>query len=112
MRDGNDFHEAADRMALIAAGSEREFRSLWDEHHPRVFRIAAGITLDRDEARDVAQDVFIQLRRAAPAWKARGSIESWLYRAAVNRSLSFRRRMKRGAKAAAGMLLTAVRLDP
>ncbi|HEY4116316.1 MAG TPA: sigma factor, partial [Byssovorax sp.] len=61
----------ADEMALVAQGDERAFSRLYQAHHGRVFRVAAGILGDREAALDVAHDCFLELLKTAPRWQAR-----------------------------------------
>lgn len=68
-----------------------DFEELCDSTYERVENAAFLILGDRDEARDVAQETFA---RAFAHWsrvRAMDDPEWWLYRVAVNLSLSWRR---------------------
>jgi RNA polymerase sigma-70 factor (sigma-E family) len=72
-----------------------DFEELCDSTYERVVKAAFLILGDRDEARDVAQETFA---RAFARWsRVRGmdNPEGWLYRVAVNLSLSWRERAVR-----------------
>ncbi|MGH9660387.1 MAG: RNA polymerase sigma factor [Bryobacteraceae bacterium] len=75
-----------DQIQRPAADLEKTFR----EHHLLVFRAAYRITGSYSDAEDVLQNVFLRLLRRA-AGDAVASIESYLYRAAVNMALDLMR---------------------
>ncbi len=89
-------------LDAVARGDEAAFESLFNNHYRRVYRLANGILRDREEAREVAQEVFLKLYRAAPSWQPRARIETWLHRVTVNCALSLQRRLKVAAR---GLLL-------
>jgi RNA polymerase sigma-70 factor, ECF subfamily len=81
---------------LLRDGMESaDFEGLCESTYDRVARAAFLILGDRDEARDVAQETFA---RAFARWsyvRAMDNPEAWLYRVAVNLSLSWRKRAVR-----------------
>jgi RNA polymerase sigma-70 factor (ECF subfamily) len=89
-------------LSAVAAGDQAAFRELHARHHAFVFRIAVAVLLDAAEARDVVQEVFVRLHRAAPTWRPDAPLSSWLRRVAVNESLSVRRRLKGFFRSEAG----------
>jgi RNA polymerase sigma-70 factor (ECF subfamily) len=82
-------------VARAGRGDERAFAELYDAHRPRLQRLAYGILLDVEEAREAVQEAFLRLHLAAPTWEPRAAIETWLYRVVVNHCLSLRRRLLR-----------------
>jgi RNA polymerase sigma factor (sigma-70 family) len=75
-----------------------DFEELCEFSYTRVAKAAYLILGDRQEAQDVAQEAF---SRALERWPEVGSMENpqgWLYRVAVNLSLSTRRRAVRWVK--------------
>lgn len=64
-----------------------EFERLIEECTPRLFRMAMGILYDAEEARDVCQDVFMQMM-IVPDIHTK---EAWLYRATINRALTIKK---------------------
>lgn len=85
----------AQLLARIAAGERQAFDQLHREHYGSVVRLALGIVGDPDEARDVAQDVFIGLLSVAPRWTPNARVSTWLHRTTLNASLTMRRRVLR-----------------
>lgn len=83
--------------ASFAGPALSSFERLFFEEYARVVAIAYRITRDRDEAEDVAQELFVQCARRGVAERA--SAPAWLHRAAAHAALnairSRRRRMER-----------------
>ena len=79
-------------MMRVVEGDEAAFEALVRRHEDSVFRLAARI-LDghKEDARDVAQDVFIGLWDNPKAWKPKALFTTWLYRVTTNRALNKRR---------------------
>lgn len=63
----------------MAAGDADALRSLYELHIGRVYAIAVRILGSEEDARDVAQDVFLKAwRQAARYQPERGEVVSWL----------------------------------
>jgi RNA polymerase sigma-70 factor (ECF subfamily) len=62
--------------------------------------VAYRITANIDDARDVAQHVFLQMHLRRPRIADRRALERWLYVVARNEALTFVRRRERDADAA------------
>lgn len=83
------------QLARIAAGERDAFERLHRAHYRAVVRLAFGIVGDADEARDVAQEVFVHLLDVAPRWQPNARISTWLHRTTLNAALTMRRRVLR-----------------
>jgi RNA polymerase sigma-70 factor, ECF subfamily len=66
-------------LLAAAAGDEWSFAALVRRHRPAVERFARRMLGDADAARDVAQDVFVRLWRAAGSYRAEGRFSEFLY---------------------------------
>lgn len=107
-RDGHG--RDAEQMARVAGGDAVAFAELHTEHYPAVFRLAMATLLDRDEARDVTQEVFVLLHAIAPRWEPRAALRTWLHRTTVNVATSARRRLLRWLRPRAS--IGAMAMDP
>ena len=76
-------------------GDERALRSLWTRYSPYVDAVVRRLVNDPDAAADVAQEVWIQIFKALPTWRAESAFSTWAHRIAVNRTLNALRRSKR-----------------
>jgi len=76
-------------------GDETGFDELVRRYQQRVYATAYRLVRNPEDARDVAQDVFVKVYRALPKFEERSKFYTWLYRIAVNQALSHLRRRKR-----------------
>jgi len=83
-----------DHLATLArrayAGHARSFDELALRVRDRVRRWAAAVTLDEDEAEDVAQQVLLTLHARTGEFGARSRFTTWLY--AITRNVALGRR--------------------
>lgn len=63
------------------------FEELMKKYEKSIFSLALKITGNRENAEEVAQDVFINVFRHIKNFKYNSSFKTWLYRIAVNAAL-------------------------
>jgi len=73
-----------------------DFEQVFEKHHAYVFRVACRVTGNGADAEDVMQTVFLGLLRRDQSQPV-GSLESYLYRAAVNSALDVVRARRGGS---------------
>ena len=81
----------SDDKSLIAALKEDDrsaINSIFLRYHAMLCRVSFRIVNDREEAKDVVQDVFIKLWRNRKEINISYSLEAYLKRAVVNTSLN------------------------
>lgn len=66
-----------------------------EQYKDRVFNTCLGFLENRQEAEDVAQEVFIEVYRSIGDFRGEAKFSTWLYRIAVSKSLEEIRRKKR-----------------
>jgi RNA polymerase sigma-70 factor (ECF subfamily) len=66
------------------AGDPEAFRALVDETHATVFRVAAALVSDRDEAADVTQETYVRAWGRIEELRDGGAAVGWLCRIARN----------------------------
>ena len=79
----------------LRKGQEEAYRVLVREYHSRLYSLACGITLDREESQDILQEVFLKVWSNIKGFREKSSLFTWLRRITVNESLNWRRRAKR-----------------
>ena len=91
---------ATDQLIIRRAieGDERALRQLWSQHAPHIDAVVRRLVGDADLAKDVAQEVWIQIFRALPSYRGESQFGTWAHRIAVNRTLNALRRARRIAK--------------
>jgi RNA polymerase sigma-70 factor (ECF subfamily) len=63
---------------------ERAFNELVVTYEQRVFRLVFRMLGRRDEAEDMAQEVFVQVFKAIGTFRGDSKLSTWVYRIAVN----------------------------
>ncbi|MCS7224833.1 MAG: sigma-70 family RNA polymerase sigma factor [Armatimonadetes bacterium] len=75
-------------------GDRHAYEILVRTYWSKIYRLAASI-VGRDEAEDVACEVFLQAWRALPKFRLQSSFHTWLYRITVNFALRRKKKMDR-----------------
>ena len=83
-----------DILARCRRGDELAWEALVRRYQARVYGIACGYLHDQDEARDVAQEVFVRVYRNLDQCRESASFLAWLVRIARNACLDHLRRLK------------------
>ena len=81
----------------VAGGDRAAVRLLFMRHHVRVYRFAARQTGSEMMADDIANEVFLELWRQAPAFQGRSEVSTWLLGIARFKALSALRKRKEDA---------------
>ncbi len=95
-RSEPDNEEAVRKLILRSQeGDQEAFRELVNMYRTRVASIAYGLVGNYEDARDVAQEVFIKVYRSLGRFDVRKKFFTWLYRLSVNASIDFLRANKK-----------------
>ena len=89
---------SSDEKQLIReclAGRTEAFGELVIRYQDRLFNALSGIMGSPDDARDVAQDAFVQAFQKLKTFRGQSAFYSWLFRIALNAAASQKRRTKR-----------------
>lgn len=78
----------------VQAGSVADFDSLIRKYRERVYAIVYNMTSNREDAADLTQDAFIKAFQSIHRFQGQSSFFTWLYRIAVNGTLSHLRKNK------------------
>lgn len=68
----------------LVARDERAFNELVELYGDRVYRLLFRMLGSREEARDMAQETFVQVFKAVDQFRGDAKLGTWLYRIAVN----------------------------
>lgn len=87
----------ADDAAIerFLAGDRQAFEELFDRYGSYVYNIVRGILASEDDARDVTQEIFLQVYRSLHTFRRGSRFSTWLYRIAVNRAVDAARALRR-----------------
>lgn len=75
-------------IEAILKGDQKAFKLLVDTYQLMVVNTCYAFVHDRDEAEDIAQDVFVQVFESLGKFRFESKLSTWLYRMAVNRSIN------------------------
>jgi len=70
----------------LRARDERAFNELVKKYERRVFGLLLRLIGRRDEAEDLAQEVFVQVFKAVGGFRGESKLSTWIFRIAVNLS--------------------------
>lgn len=89
-----DGSEDANLVARCVAGDAEAFAPLVERYQGPLFTVALRMVRDREDARDLAQGVFVKAFEKLSTFDPSYRFFSWLYRIAINECLNFRSRRK------------------
>lgn len=91
----NDIWDEDRLISRLKQGNEEAFRALIRQYQGKLYSIAYGITLNREDSLDIVQDVLLKVFQNINNFKAKSKLSTWLHRITVNESLNWKRRWKR-----------------
>lgn len=68
-------------------GDREAFAELVAMYKDSLLNVCYGYIKDKDDAEDLAQDVFLEVYKTLPNFKEESSLFTWMYRIAVSKSL-------------------------
>jgi RNA polymerase sigma-70 factor (ECF subfamily) len=82
----SDFDHAAELEFIrrLKSRDERAFNELVQTYEQRVYGLVYRMLGRRDEAEDMAQEVFVQVFKAIDQFRGDSKLSTWLYRVTVN----------------------------
>ncbi len=90
-----DIKKPENLLVQLKHGQPNAFRLLFDAYYPRVLNLCYRYLGTREDAEEIAQDVFIKIHQNIHNYRPQGKEFTFLYRIAVNLSLNRIRDRKR-----------------
>ncbi|HEY1753850.1 MAG TPA: sigma-70 family RNA polymerase sigma factor [Bryobacteraceae bacterium] len=78
----------------VQARDEVAFREIVERYQAKVFSIIYGILRNRNDAEDIAQQVFTKVYFSMHSFDARSSLLTWIYRITVNECYGYLRKRR------------------
>lgn len=75
-------------------GDLKAYEILIQRYQDKVYNLAARMINNREDARDLAQETFIQIYKSLQHFRGDCNFSTWLYRVASNKCLDFLRRKR------------------
>lgn len=79
---------------LLQINNQREFQTIYHQHFNGLANYAYAVLKDKDAAKDVVQDVFLDLWNKRASLEIKTSLEAYLVRAVKFKSIDFIRKDK------------------
>ncbi len=64
-----------------------EFKDIYKEYAPKIFRFCLGYINDRDKAQDLTQETFIAVWQHLKEFRGESAIGTWIFKIASNKCL-------------------------
>ena len=90
----NQTNSEAALVKRCQAGDEMAFREVVERHQSKVFSIIYGIIRHRNDAEDIAQQVFTKVYFSIRGFDLRSSLLTWIYKITVNECYDYLRKQK------------------
>lgn len=90
-------HRTTEEAALvrrIQANDELAFREIVERYQAKVFSIIYGILRNRNDAEDIAQQVFAKIYFSIKNFDFRSSLLTWIYKITVNECYDYLRKKR------------------
>jgi RNA polymerase sigma-70 factor, ECF subfamily len=78
----------AGRVRDCLAGDPRAFAALVEQYEKPVYNVALRMLRSPEDARDIAQSVFLKAYQSLSSYDPQYKFYSWIYRMAINESLN------------------------
>jgi RNA polymerase sigma-70 factor (ECF subfamily) len=86
--------EEAELVRRVQARDELAFREIVDRYQSKIFSIIFGILRNRNDAEDIAQQVFTKIYFSIHNFDFRSSLLTWIYKITVNECYDYLRKKK------------------
>ncbi|APZ46826.1 RNA polymerase subunit sigma-70 [Polaribacter reichenbachii] len=76
----------------LKQGKQSAFSQLLDDYQQKVFSTCISFIPNKEDAEDVAQEVFLEVFKSINKFKGDSKLSTWIYRIATNKCLEFIRK--------------------
>ena len=87
----------SDLAQRFADGDDDAYTRLVEQYSRKVFALCYRILRHEEDAKDMAQEVFVRIYSKRRSFRGQSSVYTWIYRIAVNMCLSHLKRRKAAA---------------
>lgn len=91
----DDMDDDKAMIRAVKAGDATAYRGLVEKYQTRVYHVVYGVVRNREDAKDLTQDVFVKAYRKLDGFREDSRFYTWLYRIAMNLAIDFTRRRAR-----------------
>lgn len=95
----------------VLSGDRNAYAMIVNRYKDKVYSLVFGILRNEDDAKELAQEVFIKAFTALKKFRKESSFSTWIYRIAYNTAISETRKSKQKAKSFDDQLEKASSMD-
>lgn len=77
----------------------RDFTNALKQHEALIYKVCNLYTSDKEERKDIFQEIVLQAWTAYPRFRHEAAITTWLYRIALNTAITYKRRERKHSSA-------------
>ena len=92
--DHRQYNEESALIRRVQKGDELAFREVVDRYQSKVHSVIYGILRNRNDAEDIAQQVFTKVYFSLKNFDFRSSLLTWIYKITVNECYDYLRKKK------------------
>ncbi len=81
-----------DLIEALKKGKRHAYEELLDRFQNKVFNKCLSFVPNKEDAEDIAQEVFVEIFRSIQNFKGQAKLSTWIYRIATNKCLEFIRK--------------------
>lgn len=85
MTDNSNTETTAELVRSFKEGDIQAFNRLVLIYQTRIYNMALNYVKNAEEAKDLTQDIFVNIYRAIPTLREESKFQAWLYKIAVNK---------------------------
>lgn len=75
--------------------AEFDFARVYAESKALVWRLVSKYVFSQEDREDLFQEIFLKIHRALPRFRGEASLNTWIYKIAVNTALNYLKRQNR-----------------
>lgn len=94
-RDPNQFTDEEIVAEILKTSKSSLFEIIYDRYVDKIFRKCISFTNDRDEAKDLAHDVFIKIYTNLAKFKGHSRFSTWVYAVTYNKCVDYQKEIKK-----------------
>ena len=96
----NEVRTDEELVGLVIAGQGEVFARLYERYYLRAYRLAYGMTGQREAAEDLTQEIFLRTYQKLRQFKGESRFATWFYRLTTNHCLRHRQRARKNREEA------------
>lgn len=88
------------------------YEELVRRYQSRIYGLVYNMTSNREDAEDLAQEVFVKAHKSLQRFKGRSSFYTWIYRIAINHTINFLKKRRKRVALSLNEVTDGVERDP